>query len=452
MRILIYGGRVIDPANHVDSKLNVLVEDGKIALVGCEEYPADERICADGKVVCPGFVDAHCHEDPVINGVIDFNEETSVSACMLRQGATTTICGNCGESKYAPADYLDIVDSQGAPQNIAMLAAYEYYRVKAGVSDRYAPADDAQIKEIAADVKKDLNRGCAGMSYGIRYTPGINEAELLGTMAACKGTGKIVSCHVRDDADGIFNSVDEFVNAAAALGVPAQISHIGSMAGFGQMAEVMSRIDALRLAGIDVMCDCYPYDAFSTGIGSTTYDPGWLQRYGCGYDVLEISEGKYKGQRCTEEIFNEVRRDFPDYLTVCYVMRSEDVELALRHPAVMLGSDATMDNGQGHPRAAGAFPRLIAQYVRTGTITLYDAINKMTAMPADRFGLTSKGRLTPGCDADIVVFDPEEIKDNSTFENPVLPPSGIEYVFVNGVKALEKGIIICKNSGRAVRT
>ena len=443
---------MIDPANCVDSRLNVLVEDGQIAAVGNEKYEADILIDATGKIVCPGFVDAHCHEDPVYDGTIDFTEETSASACMLRQGATTIVCGNCGESKYGPADYLDLVDEQGAPQNIAMLAAYEYYRIKAGVTDRYAPAGPAQIREIASYIEADLRRGCAGMSYGIRYTPGITREELLGTMSACRGKRKPVSCHVRSDAGEIFDALDEFLGATSELQVPAQISHIGSMAGFGQMEEVLSIVDACRMAGNDVFCDCYPYEAFCTSIGSTTYDDGWLERYNCGYDVLEMAEGKYRGQRCTEEIFNEMRKDSPDSLAVCYVMKGSDVDMAFRHPAVMLGSDSTLDRGQGHPRAAGAFPRLLAEYVRTGKITMFDAISKMTSMPADRFGFKSKGRLTPGCDADIVVFNPETIKDKATFENPVLPPEGIDYVLVNGKVAVEDGKIIRDRCGKSVRT
>ena len=127
-----------------------------------------------------------------------------------------------------------------------------------------------------------------------------------------------------------------------------------------------------------------------------------------------------------------MREHDPDALTVCHVMRPEDVELALCHPSVMLASDGILDRGQGHPRAAGTFPRLIASYVRTGRLSLYEAIRKMTAMPAERLGLPNKGTLRVGADADLVIFDPDQFRDRATFAEPLLPPEGIDLVMIAG--------------------
>ena len=125
------------------------------------------------------------------------------------------------------------------------------------------------------------------------------------------------------------------------------------MAGFGQMKQLLRQVDGYRMNGIDVACDCYPYFAFSTRIGATTYDDGWLERYHCDYSACQLTEGKYKGQRCTPETFAEMRRDFPECLTVCYVMDENDIRMAFADPGVMVGSDGLIDNGHGHPRAAG---------------------------------------------------------------------------------------------------
>ena len=133
-------------------------------------------------------------------------------------------------------------------------------------------------------------------------------------------------------------------------------------------------------------------------------------------------------------------------------MRPEEVERALTHPAVMLASDATLHLGQGHPRAAGTFPRLIAEYVRPGKMSLYTAVEKMTAMPARRFHLMGKGSLAVGADADIVVFDPERIRDMSTFAEPIRPPEGVDLVLIGGRRAAEDGRIAAGGLGRAVRT
>jgi len=403
-------------------------------------------------VVCPGFIDIHMHEDPVMeDGSIYDDEEKAIFNCMLRMGVTTAVGGNCGENKYHPADYLDIVDRQGTAVNVAMLAGHEYLRMLTGDFDKYAPVSQAQKEAMAAEAEKCLERGCVGVSFGIRYVPGMDMDELIQTAAPCRKQGKMISAHIRDDADGVFAAAAEFLDAGMALGVPMEIAHIGSMAGFGQMEEFLRLVDSYRMAGGKVCCDCYPYDAFSTSLGSTTYDDGWMDRYGCDYSVIELPEGKYKGQRCTKEIFDEVRRDHPDCMTICYVMQQNEVDMAYSHPGTCLGSDGTLSEGQGHPRAAGTFPRLIAKYVRKGVISLYDAIGMMTSKPADMLGLTNKGRLSPGADADVVIFDPERIEDRATFREPLLPPTGIDYVIVGGEVAAKDCAVVNGRAGKSVR-
>lgn len=448
MKILIRGGRVIDPANRVDARLNILVKNGKIAWVGEEEPMADEIIDASGCVVAPGFIDIHIHEDPVgADGKIEY----SIFENMLRMGVTTAVGGNCGINEYDPVEYLNIVDRDGAPVNVVMLAGHEYFRRAAGAADKYARATEAQKAAMVNGIQKALQGGCLGLSFGLRYVPGTDEDEFYRAAACCQPGGKLITAHVRDDADYIFESIEEVVRAGEKLGLPVQISHIGSMGGFGQMEEVLCRVDAYRMNGLDVGMDCYPYCAFSTEVGATTYDDGWLDRYHCDYGVLEFSEGKYKGQRANEETFAEMRRDCPEYLTVCHVMRPEDIDCAYRHPGVMVASDGILDHGQGHPRAAGTFPRFIAEYVRAGKVDLYTAIEKMSAMPAERLGLKNKGRLSIGADADVVIFDPTAIADRATFAEPMLPPVGIDCVLIGGRIAARNCVIADGRLGRAIR-
>ena len=286
--------------------------------------------------------------------------------------------------------------------------------------------------------------------FGIREARWVVE-ELRRTAAPCRRDGKVIAAHIRDDAAQVVPAARELLEAGRVLGVSAQVSHIGSMGGFGQMRELLRLVDGYRIGGLNASCDCYPYTAFSTMIGSTTYDDGWRERYGCGYDAVEICEGKYRGQRCTEEIFNEVRRDNPECLTVCYVMAENDIDMAMAHPNVMLASDGIMNHGQGHPRAAGAFPRLFAEYVRTGKLPLYEAVRMATIMPAEKLGLKSKGRLTPGADADVIVFAPEKIADRATFMEPTLPPVGIDGVWIGGRLAAKDCRIVNGSLGRSVR-
>ena len=447
MKTLIYGGRVIDPANRVDGMLNLLIEEGKILWAGTGMPDADRKIDATGKIVTPGFIDIHMHEDPVAQGHI----AQDIFLMMLRMGVTTAVGGNCGINVDHPGDYLDLVDREGAAVNVALLAGHEYFRKAAGAEDIYAGSTEEQKQAMADGIRKALDRGCVGVSFGLRYVPGADKDEFFRAAECCRASGKLITSHVRDDADGIFDAIDEFCAAGVEYGLPVQISHIGSMGGFGQMEAVLQQIDSYKLNGLDIAMDCYPYFAFSTRIGTPTYDPGWLERYHCGYDVLEFCEGKYKGQRATKETFEEIRRDFPSCITVCHVMKETDIRLAYRHPAVMVGSDGLMSNGQGHPRAAGSFPRFLREFAGKGDMTLYEAVAKITTDPARRLGLTAKGRLNVGADADITVFDFAAIQDKATFAQPNLPPDGIEYVLLGGEIVLEKGKILKNACGKAIR-
>ena len=448
MKILIHGGHVIDPANHVDGKLNLLTEDGKILWAGTGLPEADRYIDATGKIVTPGFIDIHMHEDPVEDGKL----QQDIFLMMLRMGVTTATGGNCGINVYDPGEYLDLIDRDGAAVNVAMLAGHEYFRKAAGASDIYAGSTEAQLTAMETAIREALDKGCVGVSFGLRYVPGADKEEFFRAAKCCEGSKKLIASHIRDDADGVFAAIDEFCAAGVEYGLPVQISHIGSMGGFGQMEDVLRQIDGYKLNGLDIAMDCYPYFAFSTRLGTPTYDPGWLDRYHCDYDVLEFCEGKYKGQRATKETFDEMRRDFPQCITVCYVMKEEDVRMAYRHPGVMVGSDGLMNKGQGHPRAAGSFPRFLAEFSRKGELRLYDAVEKITATPAKRLGLANKGRLNVGADADITIFDFETIQDGATFAQPNLPPQGIDYVLLGGEVVLEKGTILNQNRGKAVRT
>ena len=448
MKTLIYGGRIIDPANSLDGQYNLLLENGKVIWYGTQIPDADETIDATGKIVTPGFIDIHMHEDPVEEGKI----RQCIFPMMLQQGVTTAVGGNCGGNVHDPVDYLNIVDRDGAAVNVALYAGHEYFRVAAGAEDIYDGSTEAQRQEMEKTITAALKAGCVGVSFGLRYVPGADRKEFFRAAACCEKSGKPIAAHVRDDADAVFASIDEVCEAAKTYGIPVQISHIGSMAGFGQMAAVLKQMEDYRKNGLDMSMDCYPYFAFCTRLGTPTYDPGWLDRYHCDYDVLEFSDGKYLGQRATKETFDEMRRDFPQCLTVCYVMKEEEIRLAFRHPQVMLGSDGITDHGRGHPRCAGTFPRLIAEFVKKGDLSLQEAIAKMTLLPARRLGFRNKGHLGIGADADVTIFDYEALRDRATFEEPALPPEGIDYVLIGGKVVLKQGEILRMNCGKSVRT
>lgn len=445
---VINNGLVIDPASQIQSKLNIGIKNGIVASLSLEPLHGEIVIDADGLIVAPGFVDMHMHED----NYDGHNDQFSVKIfnSMLRMGVTTAIGGNCGIGSSNPAAYLDAADRQGLPVNIGLYAAHGEIR-KPFCPDNYLPAKEESIKKMAEELDAQLTAGCVGVSFGLRYVPGTTCQELQALTSIASKHKKLVAVHARDDAANIGKAVQELIDTAAAQKVKMQISHIGSMAAFGQMGGILSMIDCACAAGLDLGVDCYPYNAFCTHIGSATYDPGFLDRYGIDYDSIEITGGKYSGQRCNETIFNEVRSNNPEVLAVAHVMRESEIDMALAHPRVVMASDGILVNGSGHPRAAGSFPRLLHQYVKTKKIlSIYEAIAKMTILPAERVGIR-KGSLAIGEDADVVVFNYDTIRDTADFSQPLRPPIGIKWVLIGGEIAARNDELVNQHRGKAIR-
>lgn len=479
MDLCINGGTLIDPANRIFSKLNIGITDGKISRISAEELLAKKVLRADGLVISPGFIDVHIHEENYDAGTDSF--KTGIFECMLSMGVTSAIGGNCGSGPSDVKEYMEAVDRKGIPINLGMLVPHGSLRERAllltekrkqsnsekemtkenndeneiakesKIDSKYLPATEEQIKLMMTWAEELLDYGCLGISWGIRYIPGIDEAELLSVSGVAGQKGKLLAAHIRDDAMNVMGAAREFLGAAIAVGAAPRLSHIGSMAAYGQMEELLSYIDQLRSEGVDVIADCYPYDAFSTGIGETTYDEGFIERYGIGYEGIEIGEGPYRGKRCDEALFKKLRIEAPETITIGHFMRAEEIDLALCHPAVLIASDGFMHGKEGHPRAAGTFPRVINELVKKKKkISLFEAINKMTALPAKYFSL-ERGRLGIGDIADIIIFDFEKLEDQANFENPALSPKGINWVLINGEIAIENGNLLNRNLGRTLR-
>ena len=453
-RTIIKSGHVVDPKQNLDKVTNLLIEDGKIYSI-TENIPTsfldttDNIIDASGKIVCPGFIDIHMHEDEC-DPASGFLAE-SMSSSALHMGVTLDIGGNCGDNTCDPEKFLDIVDHQGAPVNIGLLAGHTWLRNLRGRKDKYLPVSDEDIAQMVKAGDHYLQKGCLGISFGLKYIPGTTWEEILSLVQLCKKDDKLVAAHVRADVDGVFDAADELARMGKEGGVKVQFSHIGSMGGYGQMKKLLANIEEYRKNGIDMLCDCYPYTAFSTGIGETTYDDGFLESYQADYDSILIVNGKYAGRRCTKEIFDELRRTAPETGTVGYFMKKEDVDMALQSPLVMIGSDGVRTEGMGHPRASGAFARFISDYIKTGKLSLMDGIRKMTTMSAERLNLPHKGNFLAGSDADITIFDMDSVCDCATYENGQIPPKGFTYVLIGGEIALKDDKIINGHLGRSVR-
>lgn len=448
--LVLINGLVIDPANRVMSKLNVGVNEGKIAAVTSNVLEGKSVIDCSGYIVTPGFIDMHMHEDPIDNSGNGFKHCISLS--MMRMGVTTAIGGNCGLGPSDPVEYLSLADLEGYPVNIGLLSSHSNLRAAFGELDRYRDVSKAVIEKMSDKLRKELDGGTLGLSFGVRYIPGLDNIELEMLASVVSHKNKLLAAHVRDDAKEVIPSILELTSISGKMGAKLQISHIGSMAAYGQMEEALTFIDGLFASGLDVGSDCYPYSAFATLAGSTTFDEGFLERYNCGYDALRATQGIYRGKILDEKSFLEIRNYHPEHLIVAHVMKKEEVDLAMKHPRVIIASDGMLNEGHGHPRAAGTFPRVLGRYVREqGVLSLYNAIQKMTELPATRLGI-DKGKLSVGSEADITVFDPNSVVDTADFEDPLKPPVGIRYVIINGEIALNNGEILRYDLGRAVRT
>lgn len=442
--LLLTNGMVTDPKNHIQSMLNVGVKNGRIACLTSDAPPAKQTIDCTRLIVCPGFVDAHSHEDDMRD---DGSLQADITLRALRQGVTTLVTGNCGSAPQDFPAYRAAYDGK-QPVNMALLAGHSTIRRLCGATDKYAPVDGETIRAMCEVLEEQLTQGAKGLSMGIRYVPGMGLDEMCAMAEVVKRFDGVVSAHVRGDAFEVQDAMEEFLTIGRRTGVKLQISHIGSMAAYGQMAEVLSCIDRRATAeGIDVMLDCYPYNAFCTSIGATTYDDGFLERY---HDVtrIELTDGEHKGFIPNMEVFYKVRREHPEYLTIGHVMNAEEVDMALTHPRAMLGSDGILLDGAGHPRAAGAFARFLKEYVfERKLLSLSEGIAKTTYLAAERFGL-NRGTLSVGAAADITVFDPGGLADKATFAEPHLPPVGVNHVLIGGAPALRDGEVLRVDLGR----
>ena len=438
MKIVINNGLVIDPKNSINDYLNLEITDGKISKISKDKLVGDYEIDATNLCVTPGFIDIHMHEDIMKDGKIQID----IFERMLKMGVTTAIGGNCGIGPNNIGEYLKEYEKNPLI-NFKMLLPHKILRDYIGAEDRYTSLSSDEIEKMYRYGEKLIKENnLLGISFGIEYIPGINKEELVNL--AKLGENKIIAVHLRKDGDDIIESCEEFFEIAKYVNSHFQISHIGSMAGYGQMRKFLNYIQNKIDNGLGIGCDCYPYTAFSTHIGSAVFDDGYIESHGGDYSRLEVLDGKYKGQRCTKEIFNYLRKNSPDTLVAGHLMIDEDIKIAFQDKNVVVASDGLLsESGNGHPRAVGTFPKFLRKYVLDDKIlNLSEGVAKITNQPADFYGLKA-GTLSIGANGDITIFSLDELKDNATFDK-LTSPSGIKYVLVNGSIALKDGEIVIK--------
>lgn len=444
MDLLIRNGQIVNFEKDSLEFLNLGLKDGKIVYLGREEKPAKKIIDAEGCIISPGFIDIHMHEEKIENDKYD------IANYMLNMGVTTALGGNCGNNYESIKDMKEYIGKNGAPINYMALSGYTDLREKVGVDNRYRPASNKEIEEIIRLYREDIKNGAKGISFGIEYAPGISFDEIIRVAGSVKEEGILLAAHYRKDASKSLESIDELIEVSRTTGLPMQISHIGSCSAFGYMEETLGKIQLGIDQGVDLMADCYPYDAFSTRIGTSVFDDGCFENWNASYEDILLTEEPYKNIMCDEKLFKHVRENYPDMLVVAFVMNEAEVLQAYNEDFVMVASDGLYNKGQGHPRGAGTFPRVLNKYVGEGKLDLIDALKKMTLVPANRLGLINKGRIQVGSDGDLTIFRRGEIEDLANFDSPTLPPRGIDYVIIRGEIAVEKGQVLQDRLGQFI--
>jgi len=495
--LVIRHGRIVDGTGSPWYLGDIAVRNDTIVRIAPRiDAAAARAIDAAGQVVAPGFIDIHTHAR---RGIL----EVPTAANYVRQGVTTLMEGPDGSSPLPIKPFLDSIAARHVTPNFGTFVGQGSIRDQV-IGPVNRKATPAEIETMRGLVRQGMEDGAYGLSSGLFYVPGTftPTAEVVELAKVAGRMGGIYISHMRDETAGVVDSVRETIEIGEKGGLPTQVTHhkIIGKNNWGRSTDTLRLIDEARVRGVDATIDQYPYTASSTSIQAALMpayaleggrqavlkrlqtaamrnelrketsriiaeergggDPNNVQLARCDWD--HSLDGKRlgdvtKGRGLEPTIDNAAETVFwiveqCGCSGIFHAIGEEDLQRILRHPATMIGSDGEVPifgQASPHPRSYGTFVRVLGRYVRElKTITLEDAVRKMSSFPAQRIGLADRGVLREGMKADIAIFDPATVRDTATFEKPHSYAEGVNWVIVNGQVAFENGAMTDARPGR----
>ncbi|WP_350616866.1 D-aminoacylase [Pseudomonas sp. HY7a-MNA-CIBAN-0227] len=467
---LIRNALIIDGSNTPGYVADVALREGRIEKIGdLSAAHAEHEIDATGRVLAPGFIDVHTHDDTVV-----IRQPQMLPK--LSQGVTTVIVGNCGISASPVslrgdppdpmnllgkrdafvyqhfADYRAAVENAHPAVNVAALIGHTALRSN-HMDDLHRTATPTEIAAMREQLQESLEAGALGLSTGLAYASAFSAEtdEVLQLSEELTAFGAVYTTHLRSEFEPVLEAMDEAFLIGRHAKVPVIISHL-KCAGAGNWGRSPLLLASLEQAAKThpVGCDCYPYaassstldlkqvtDAFRITITWSTPHPDMG-----GRDLQDIAAD------WAVPLMEAARRLQPAG-AVYYGMDETDVQRILAHPLSMIGSDGLPEDPFPHPRLWGAFPRVLGHFSRDlGLFPLHTAVHKMTGLSAARFGLAGRGEVREGHWADLVLFDPLRVRDVADFKEPQRAAEGIDRVWVNGVLSYSDGQANGQRPGR----
>ncbi len=496
---VILDGTIVDGSGSPAYVADIAISGDRIVKIGDLDGTTARRVIdATGLTVSPGFIDLHTHAD---RNIMD----NPGAENYLHQGVTTILAGNCGSSPVHFDKYFQAVEETGIALNLGLLVGHNAVRAEVMDNDNRAPTAAEQV-QMEAMVKTAMEQGAFGLSTGLIYLPGTySETDEVITLArvAAQENG-IYASHIRNEFELIIEAIEEAITIGREAGLPVQISHlkVADNTMWGDSVIILGMIEDARAEGLDVAVDEYPYTAGSTGLANVF--PTWARagsredfqarlddpdtRARVKADTIRKLNGaraagdlsritiasfdehpEYSGKTMAEvtvmngyeptiengaEVAMQILYD-ADASAIYHMMVEEDVKRIMQAPFTSIASDSSavpFGKNVPHIRNYGTYPRVLARYVREeGVLSLEQAIYKMTALPASRINLTTRGLLAEGMVADINIFDPAKVQDNDDWAHPHQYASGFYYVIVGGTAVIDKGARTAAFPGRVLK-